>query len=78
MPYSLLVQTVTKIKKRQVIKASAELKALNSMRLNQNLHDAINAYIIAPHLTEVERNQLRACLAVLCHAPLSTKLLASL
>jgi hypothetical protein len=72
------VQAVTKIKKRQVVKASAELKALNSMRLNQNLHDAINAYIIAPHLTEIERNSLRAVLAVLSQAPLTKKLLASL
>jgi hypothetical protein len=72
------VQTRNKLKKRQEVKVSKELKALNSMRMNQNLHDAIACYITQPHLTESERQGLRACLAVLSHATLNNKLLASL
>lgn len=72
------MQTRNKLKKRQADKVSKELKALNSMRLNENLHDAINAYLVQPHLTEDDRSRLRAALAVLSHAPLNNKLLASL
>mgnify|MGYP007089738047 CR=1 FL=1 len=47
------------------------------MRANPDLADAINAYIVQPHLSEAQRDRLRAVLAVLCHAPLK-KVLAFL
>jgi len=71
------MQTPTKLQKRKQKTINEELQALNAMRANQDLHDAINAWIVQPHLTEVQRDRLRAVLAVLCHAPLK-KVLAFL
>lgn len=67
----------TKIQKRKRVRVNQELQALNALRENSDLHDAITAYIHQPHLTEVQRDRLRAVLAVLSHAPLK-KILAFL
>lgn len=71
------MKKLTKIQKRKAQKVNQELQALNAMRTNQNLHDAVTAWITQPHLSEKECDQLRAVLAVLSHAPLK-KLLAYL
>jgi hypothetical protein len=71
------MQNATKLKKRKQVKVNQELQALNSMRMNKDLHDAVSAWIVQPHLSEVQRDRLRAVLAVLSHAPLK-KVLAFL
>lgn len=71
------MQTMTKIKKRKQAKVNQELQALNALRANQDLYDAVQAWIANPHLNEVQREKLRAVLAVLSHAPLK-KVLAYL
>lgn len=71
------MQQRTKLQKRKTTKINQELQALNALRANEDLHDAVTAYIAQPHLTEAQRDRLRAVLAVLCHAPLK-KVLAFL
>lgn len=71
------MKTLTKIQKRKTVKINLELQALNALRLNEDLKDAVSLYLAQPHLTESQRDRLRAVLAVLSHAPLK-KLLASL
>lgn len=71
------MQQRTKLQKRKTEKINQELQALNAMRVNEDLSDAITAWIIQPHLTEPQRRKLRAVLAVLSHAPLK-KVLAFL
>ena len=77
-PYYLYVQTVTKLKKRSQVKTNKELSALKALRENQDIADAIAFYLSQPHLSAVQIYRLRAALAVLSHAPLNKKLLASL
>ena len=77
MFHHLNMQSRTKIQKRKAIKLNQELMALNALRSNEDLHDAINMWLLQPHLTEARRDRLRAVLAVLSHAPLK-KLLAFL
>jgi hypothetical protein len=72
------VQTVTKLKKRSQVKTNKELSALNALRENQDIADAIAFYLSQPHLSALQIHRLRAVLAVLSHAPLNKKLLASL
>lgn len=76
--YYMYVQAMTKLKKRNQISINKELQALNSMRANDDLVNALTFYLAQPHLTEAQRVRLRATLAVLSHAPLNKKLLASL
>lgn len=64
------MKQATKLQKRKAIKVNLELQALNAMRTNTDLHDAIEAWIYQPHLCELQRDRLRAILAVLSHAPL--------
>jgi hypothetical protein len=73
-----MAQTRTKLQKRKAAKVNRELQALNAMRANDHISTAVGAYLVSVHLTENERDKLRAALAVLSHAPLTTKLLASL
>ena len=72
------MQAMTKLKKRKDISINKELQALNAMRTNEDLVNAITFYLSQGHLTETQRVRLRAVLAVLSHAPLNKKLLASL
>ena len=67
----------TKLQKRKEKKTNEELDALNGLRSNEDLHDAVNFWITQPHLSEKQKDRLRAILAVLSHAPLK-KLLAFL
>jgi len=71
------MQGLTKLKKRSEAKINQELQALNALRDNEDLQDAITAWIIQPHLSEPQRDRLRAVLALLCRAPIK-KLLAYL
>jgi hypothetical protein len=71
------MKTATKLQKRKAKKINEELAALNAMRANPDLYDAVAAYIVQPHLTEKQRDRLRAVQSVLCHAPLK-KVLAFL
>ena len=71
------MQQRTKLQKRKSTKINEELQALNTLRANPDLTDAINLWLIQPHLTEHQRDKLRAVLAVLSHAPLK-KVLAYL
>lgn len=72
------MKTTTKLLKRKAIETNKELQALNSMRINPDLADAISFHLTQAHLTEPQRQRLRATLAVLSHATLNKKLLASL
>ena len=71
------MQHRTKLQKRKAKKQNQELEALNKLRQNKNLHDAVNYWVTQVHLSEEDRSQLRAVLAVLSHAPLK-KVLAFL
>lgn len=71
------MQKRNKLEKRKLIKTNLELQALNALRENPDLADAINLYIIQPHLSAAQVDRLRAVLAVLSHAPLK-KLIAFL
>jgi len=72
------MQSTTKIKKRQAVKTNQELQVLNCLRANPDLADAITAYLVSPSISIRQRERLRATLAVLSHAPINKKLLASL
>lgn len=71
------MQQRTKLQKRKQQKINEELQALNALRANEDLSDAVSAWLVQPHLTEAQRDRLRAVLAVLSHAPLK-KVLAFL
>lgn len=71
------VKHATKIARRKRKRENEELEALNRMRANPDLYDAVAAWLVQPHLTEVQRDKLRAVQSVLCHAPLK-KVLAFL
>lgn len=75
--HNYFMQQKTKIKKRHEKKTNEELQALNAMRDNQDLHDAVTIHITREYLSGPQRDRLRAVLAVLSHGPIN-KLLAFL